>query len=112
MRRRPGGGVAGAAVALAAALALAACSDGGVGALADGYCEYLREAEGMAFEERQKAIVALDERLHELDVRRGRIRVAIQRRCPRAIAEHEVEMTGVLGPMLREMRSELRAMGE
>ncbi|MCC3751334.1 MAG: hypothetical protein LLP51_08060 [Halorhodospira halophila] len=103
LRRWVGAGCLGIAGAL-----MAACSGGDAGTLAADYCDYIRNADDMPFEQQQEAITALDERYQRKGIRESSIRVAIQRECPDALAEHDVRMLGVLGEMLRETRDELQ----
>ena len=105
-RRAGPGGLA----AAGALLVLAGCSGGGAEQLAEDYCEYLRAADGMAFEQRQEAIIELDRRLEEEGVRRSSLRAAMQRRCSAAILEHDGRMMGLLGEELREMREDIEQM--
>ncbi|ABM62347.1 hypothetical protein [Halorhodospira halophila] len=87
---------------------IAGCGGGDAGTLAADYCDYIRHADDMSFEEQQETITALDERYQRKGIRESSIRVAIQRECPDALAEHDVRMLGLLGETLREMRDELQ----
>ncbi|MFP4146517.1 MAG: hypothetical protein ACLFSI_02255 [Halorhodospira sp.] len=92
-----------------AAVQLAGCTAGeGVDQLAVDYCAYMQEAGEMTIEEQQERITALDERYLAADVRESAMRSAIQRECPRVVAEHDVRLMGVLGDSLEEMRKELQ----
>ncbi|GEM_PF-2090006 len=89
-------------------IGVSGCTDGEVDRLAAAYCDYMRNAEQMSLAEQQEAITALDERYLETGIQEGTLRVAIQRRCPRVIAEHDVRLMGVLGDTLGEMREDLQ----
>ncbi len=93
-----------------ALLGAAGCSSEDPAGLAADYCDYMRQAPEMSFQEQQQAITELDQRLMDQGYRLGRMRAAIQRECPRVVAEHDVELMGILGDSLGEMREDLQRM--
>ncbi len=84
------------------------CTGSEVDRLAADYCDYMRNAEQMSLAEQQEAITALDERYLEAGMQESALRVAIQRQCPRAIAEHDARLMGVLGDAFEAMREDMQ----
>ncbi len=95
------------ALGLAGVWVVVGCSSGAADRIAEDYCDYIREAEEMDFEQRQEAITDLDRRLLESEIPQDRVRASIRRQCPRALVDHEGRMLGVLGRELKEMRREI-----